>query len=105
MMFDPVQKERHALIKVRSFATLRDALGGDEVNLTIEGRKSLSDVLLRLEEIYGEAVKSQLRDGISGEYIPFLVMLNNQTIPISQRSVIYVKDGDCVTIFLPFDGG
>ena len=98
-------KAKEARITVRSFATLRDALGRDEITLIITGRKTIHDLLLQMEEIYGEPVKAQLRDAISGEFVPFLVMLNNQTVPISRRGEVYVKDTDRVTILLPFDGG
>ncbi|MBW2147921.1 MAG: MoaD/ThiS family protein [Deltaproteobacteria bacterium] len=104
MSIDPVE-EREAHVTVRTFATLRDALGRDEFTLTVKGRKTLHDVLLQLEEVYGEPVKAQLRDGVSGEFVPFLVMLNSQTVPISRRCEVYVKDGDRVTILLPIDGG
>jgi molybdopterin synthase sulfur carrier subunit len=92
-------------LKVRSFATLRDALGGDEIELAIEPGQSIHDALLRLEQVYGEPVKAQLRDAASGQFVPFLVMLNNRTVPISRRGEVYVQDGDCLTILLPIDGG
>ena len=99
-------KEENAVrIRVRTFATLRDALGRDEIILNMKGQETVHDILLRLEQVYGEPVKVQLRDAVSGKFVPFLVMLNDQTVPITHRRKVHVKDGDQVTILPPFDGG
>jgi molybdopterin converting factor small subunit len=92
-------------IRVRTFATLRDALGRDEIILHMKGPQTVDDVLLHMERVFGEPVKIQLRDAITEEYIPFLVMLNDHTVPISRRRELHVKDGDRVTILPPIDGG
>jgi len=98
-------EESEARIRVRAFTTLRDALGCDEIILNMKARESVHDVLLKLEQVYGESVKVQLRDGISGEFVPFLVMINNHTVPISRRQEAQVNDGDRITILPPIDGG
>lgn len=94
-----------AQIKLRTFAKMREILGGKEIVFPIGDEETLGSLLDRLSLTYGKEFEDQIKDHQTGSLIPVLIMINERVY----RSLVdldeKVKDGDVVTILIPFDGG
>ena len=61
--------------------------------------------LLCLTERYGAAFDRQIRDQMSGDIVPFLVMINETVYRTTTDLGVSLTEGDAVTVMIPFDGG
>lgn len=94
-----------AKVKVQSFAEIKDALGGGEIEVEIDDNATLRDVFEAMAEKYGSRFKDQIWNKLTGEMEPFLVMLNEKTYSSLHEFETKVNDGDEIAILLPVVGG
>jgi MoaD family protein len=94
-----------AQAKVRTFAGMREILGGKEIDFQIGSDETIGSLIEKLTKTYGKAFENQIKDPVTGDMIPVLIMVNDRVY----RSIVdlgeKVIDGDTVTILIPFDGG
>tara|TARA_E500000331_G_scaffold125571_1_gene123206 strand:- start:334 stop:585 length:252 start_codon:yes stop_codon:yes gene_type:complete len=83
------------LIKVVLFASLREALGKSEVEVSAEEVDRISDVISRLSQAHGDT----WRESLTSENI--LVAINQNMVADDHP----VTDGDEVAFFPPVTGG
>jgi MoaD family protein len=92
-------------VKIRTFARMREILGGKEIEFTISLNETIGTLIEKLVKTYGRSFENQIKDRVTGTLIPVLIMINDKVY----RSVVdmgeRVSDGDTVTILIPFDGG
>lgn len=92
------------MVKVKLFASLRDAANGQRVvALHLDAPVSANDLLRRLVEDYGERARALLftPDGAAGSSV--VVMRNGETLHDREQKVI--TSGDEVAVLLPVAGG
>jgi MoaD family protein len=92
-------------ITIKSFANIRDVLGGPEVAEELPEGSTLADLISKLSSKFGSSFDRQVRDQSTGEIVPFLILINNITYRSMTDLAVPVQDGDIVTIMIPFDGG
>ncbi len=92
-------------ITIKSFANIRDVLGQAELPMELAPRATLTDLFTRLNSEYGENFNRQVYDQLSGELVPFLILINDKTYRTTVDMDTPLSDGDVVTIMIPFDGG
>jgi MoaD family protein len=94
-----------AKAKIRTFARMREILGGKEIDFPIGPDETIGSLIEKLIKTYGKVFEDQIKDPMTGSLIPVLIMVNDRVY----RSVVdlgeKVVDGDTVTILIPFDGG
>ncbi len=91
-------------INLKTFANLRDIIGGD-ITVELGHGAKLSDLFDYLDRHYGEKFSRQVRDQITKEIVPFLILVNDTTYRSTFDMDTPLNDGDEVTIMIPFDGG
>jgi molybdopterin converting factor small subunit len=92
-------------ITVKSFANIRDILGTAELALDVPGGTTIGGLFVELTRRYGAAFDRQIRDQMSGEIVPFLVMINETVYRTTTDMGVRLAEGDAVTVMIPFDGG
>lgn len=94
-----------AQAKIRTFARMREILGGKEIDFPIDPDETIGSLIEKLTKTYGKIFEEQIKDPITNSMIPVLIMINDRVY----RSLVdlgeKVADGDTVTILIPFDGG
>ncbi len=92
-------------ISLKTFANLKDLIGQKEITVKLAPKANIKDLFDFLYDTYGDGFDRQVRDQITKEIVPFLILVNDNTY----RSVCdmdkSLSDGDVVTIMIPFDGG
>jgi len=92
-------------ITVKSFANIRDVVGTGELSLTVNPDTTLGGLFDVLHKKYGAAFDRQIRDQITGAIVPFLILINDKTYRTTTDLGVSLKEGDTVTLMIPFDGG
>ncbi len=92
-------------ITLRSFANIRDVVGAKELPVDLDPQATLSDLFKFLKKEYGENFDRQVRDQISGNLVPFLILINDKTYRSIADMGTRLNESDVVTIMIPFDGG
>lgn len=92
-------------LTLNSFANIRDVIGKKTLSVNLAAGAKLSDLFDFLREEYGENFDRQVRDKISGDLVPFLILINNKTYRSTSDLDTPLSEGDVVTIMVPFDGG
>ena len=92
-------------VTVKSFANIRDILGSAELALDVAGGTTIGGLFSVLARRYGAAFDRQIRDQLSGEIVPFLVMVNETVYRTTTDLDVSLAEGDTVTVMIPFDGG
>jgi len=90
---------------VKSFANIRDVLGTGELLLEVAAGTTIGGLFAFLTERYGAAFDRQIRDQMSGDIVPFLVMINETVYRTTTDLGVSLTEGDAVTVMIPFDGG
>ena len=93
------------LVKVRTFANLRDIVGSGEVDYEIKEGNTLGSLLESMCRTYGKSFEHQIKDQSTAMIVPFLLLINGKTYRSVADLDTILHDGDVVTIMLPFDGG
>ena len=87
-------------VKVKVFASLREALGRGELVVELGGGSRLLDLLKELVERWPEAFSPALRGGRPVE--GYSVMVNRRRV---EDLDVELRDGDVVAILPPLGGG
>ena len=92
-------------ITLKTFANLKDVIGQKEMHIELPPKANLSDLFDFLNKKYGENFDRQVRDQLTKELVPFLILVNDKTYRSVADMDKRIDDGDVVTIMVPFDGG
>jgi MoaD family protein len=92
-------------IVLQTFANIRDVLGSHEIEIELKANESLAGLLAELTRRFGSDFDRQIRDQLTGEIVPFLILINGKTFRSTADMPTQLRDGDTVTIMIPFDGG
>lgn len=92
-------------ITVKSFANIRDVVGTGELAFDVNPGTTIGGLFDALKKKYGAAFDRQIRDQMSGEIVPFLVMINETVYRTTTDLDVSLAEGDAVTVMIPFDGG
>ena len=92
-------------ITVKSFANIRDVVGTGELAFDVNPGTTISGLFDALKKQYGAAFDRQIRDQITGAIVPVLILINDKTYRTTTDLDAPLKEGDMVTIMIPFDGG
>ena len=93
------------LVKVRTFANLRDIVGNGEIDYKLQQGNTLGSLLESMCLTYGKSFEHQIKDRSTAAIVPFLVLINEKTFRSVTDLDTTLHEGDRVTIMLPFDGG
>ncbi len=91
-------------ITLHTFANIRDVIGSTSVCLPLEDGSTLSGLFRKLSSTYPRFDR-QVRDQITGEIVPFLILVNGRSYRSTADMQTPLRDADEVTILVPFDGG
>ncbi|MCX5903968.1 MAG: MoaD/ThiS family protein [Proteobacteria bacterium] len=92
-------------VTVKSFANIRDVLGTGELLLDVAAGTTIGGLFAVLTRRYGAAFDRQIRDQMSDDIVPFLVMINETVYRTTTDLGVSLTEGDAVTVMIPFDGG
>jgi hypothetical protein len=92
-------------VTVKSFANIRDILGSAELGLDVAAGTTIGGLFVFLTRRCGAAFDRQIRDQMSGEIVPFLVMIDDTVYRTTTDMDVALHEGAAVTIMIPFDGG
>jgi len=92
-------------ITLKTFANLKDVIGKKEISVELAPKANLTDLFNFLFNSYGKDFDKQIRDQLSKEIVPFLILVNDNTYRSVSDMDKSLSDGDVVTIMIPFDGG
>ena len=90
---------------LKSFANIRDIVGEKELPIDLPPCATLSDLFSYLQKEYGKNFDRQVTDQMTGELVPFLILVNDKTFRSITDMDTPLNEGDIITIMLPFDGG
>ena len=93
------------VVKVRTFANLRDIVGSGEVEHQLQQGNTLGCLLESMCQKYGKSFENQIKDHATGTLVPFLVLINGKTYRSVADLETPLSENDIITIMLPFDGG
>jgi MoaD family protein len=93
------------LVKVRTFANLRDVVGSAEIEYELHQGNTLGCLLESMCQKYGTSFEHQIKDHATGVLVPFLVLINEKTYRSVADLETPLNESDIITIMLPFDGG
>lgn len=93
------------LVKVRTFANLRDVVGKAEIDYDLNQGTTLGSLLESMCQKYGKSFEHQIKDHTTNALVPFLVLINGRTYRSVADLETPLHERDVVTIMLPFDGG
>jgi molybdopterin synthase sulfur carrier subunit len=90
-------------VRVRAFATLRDALGANETAVTLDDDAAVADALRTLEADHDGLAGELLADG----EIPstLTVLRNGERVPADDPNTVALVDGDELVLAPPVTGG
>lgn len=91
-------------MKIRAFATLRDLTGLKAIELPIEGKSTVGEVLQRLAAAY-PVLADKLWDGLGARTGYVTVLLNGRSIDYLDGATTPVVDDDAMDLFPPVGGG
>lgn len=93
-------------VRVRYFTTLRELAGFSEEELEIGDGSTLTDLIRRITEKYGEEASSYLYVDETGDIDPTMqFLLNGVSIRSLQGFKTELADGDVVAVVPPIGGG
>lgn len=92
-------------IVLQSFANIKEVLGSRELEIELPPQSRLAELLAELARRFGAALDRQIRDQLTGEIVPFLILVNGKAFRSTVDLSAPLHDGDAVTIMIPFDGG
>jgi len=95
---------KYIRVKVKYLAPyIKNLMGLEEETITIEGEASLKDLMVKIAEIHGKHVLTQLLNE-SGDRLreSLLTLINNTVIQDINHKL---KDGDTITLLIAIDGG
>ena len=93
------------IVKVRTFANLRDVVGSGEIEYELHQGTTLGCLLESMCQKYGKSFEHQIKDHTTGTLVPFLVLINEKTYRSVADLETPLNESDIITIMLPFDGG
>ena len=91
-----------AMVTLRLFGPLRNAVGHEEVQLPCVGA-SVKETLVRLAEEWGDTVRAFIFDRQGNQVRSLILMQNDEPVEDSKATV--VGAGDVVSVLLPLAGG
>lgn len=89
-------------IRVEFFATLRDLLGTNSVEL--DCADTVSDAILALIERFGEVFRDAVMEGDKVKEM-VKILVNGRDVRELRGLETELSDGDCISIFPPVAGG
>jgi|YNPBryantNP2012_1023418.scaffolds.fasta_scaffold03934_4 MoaD family protein len=92
-------------ITLKTFANIRDIVGARELTIELPAGARLGDLFEYLTQTFGKNFDRQIRNQITGEMVPFLILVNDVAFRSTQDMEQPLHHGDVVTIMIPFDGG
>lgn len=90
-----------ARVKVRMFATVREAAGTAEVELEAS---TLDGLLEELARRFGDSMTKVLSEA-DGDYDRVVVLVNGRNVRRGRDADIGLEDGDEIALFPPVSGG
>jgi len=95
-----------ARVRVKSFSVIRDVLGAEVIEIDVAHPETVGGLFNALVDKYGQPFKNRIWDPNTGEMVPFLMKLNEETL-ISSVSDLdkEIQDGDEIVIIFPIGGG
>jgi molybdopterin synthase sulfur carrier subunit len=92
-------------IKIHSILSLKEVLGGKDVEMTIPEGATVSGLLAGMVEIWGDSLSPHLFKPGSDELLPYVrLMINGQTIQFLKGMDTVLQDGDEV-LLIPLAAG
>ncbi len=92
-----------AKVTVRFYATIREAVGEKQTEVTA---KTIDEVIWRLIEKYGSKFQETIFDKETRQIKPFYnILVNGIRINVREDLKKRVKDGDTIAVFPPVGGG
>ena len=92
-------------VTLNSFANIKDIIGEKTISVSLHAGAKLSDLFHYLHQHYGNEFDRQVRDQLSGELVPFLILINQKTFRSTSDMDAPLNEGDEITFMVPFDGG
>ncbi|MEI6125925.1 MAG: MoaD/ThiS family protein [Pseudomonadota bacterium] len=92
-------------VTLTSFANIRDITGSKQIELYLDPEATLAELFCYLEKTYGGNFNRQVRDQITGELVPFLILINEKAYRSMSDMDTLLHEADDITIMIPFDGG
>ena len=93
------------LITINCFADIRDVVGKEQISVQLDPGSTLSDLFHHLSKTYGPPFDRQIKDQITQELVPFLILINGRAYRSITDMSTQLHDADVVTFLTPFDGG
>ncbi|MFQ6110705.1 MAG: MoaD/ThiS family protein [Nitrospinota bacterium] len=92
-------------VKVNAYGCFKDALGAEEREYELKEGPTLADLFEVLKDAHGEPFARLLRDRLTGEVVPFLLMVNERVVRSQTGMSSPLSHGDTVTLMDPMVGG
>ena len=94
-------------VRVEPYFRVAEVIGKPRLDMEVEEGTTLKGLLAQLPEACGSELRETVVDGKTGEIKPhFMILVNGQWVFQSgEGSGTILKDGDIVSILVPFRGG
>jgi molybdopterin synthase sulfur carrier subunit len=90
-------------VRVRAFARLREAIGGD-LTLEVPGDATMSGLLVAVGDVSKEAREALFEE--SGELRGYVILMHNgRRVRRAEAATLTLAEGDEVALFPPVAGG